>query len=118
MESFLHFLNQNAGALTVIFTAIVTLSTVVYALLTGFLVHETRKMRHVQTEPRVAIIYRTRDEWIALVDIVVKNVGLGPAYEVKFDISSLSGGAAADSLIDELKERNFLRMGLRYLSPG
>ncbi len=45
MNEILDFLNENAGALTVIFTAVVTLSTVAYATLTRVLVSETRKMR-------------------------------------------------------------------------
>ncbi|MEW6608910.1 MAG: hypothetical protein AB1414_15940 [bacterium] len=118
MESILNFLNQNSGALMAIFTAIVTLSTIVYAVLTGVLVHETRKMRHAQTEPRVDVTYRSRDEWIALIDIVVKNIGLGPAYDVKFEITPLTQGEVAKKLVNELQERNFLKTGLNYLSPG
>ncbi len=49
------YLNSNAGALTVIFTAVVTISTVAYAILTRNLVLETKKMREVQTEPRIEI---------------------------------------------------------------
>lgn len=118
MSEALTFLNQNSGALTVIFTGIVTLSTVVYALLTGVLVNETRKMRHAQTEPRVDVIHRPRDEWIALIDVAVKNIGLGPAYDIQFDISPLAGGETAEKLVAELKEKNYLHNGLKYLSPG
>ena len=118
MSEVLTFLNENSGALTVIFTGIVTLSTVVYALLTGVLVKETRKMRHAQTEPRIDVIHRPRDEWIALIDVAVKNIGLGPAYDVQFDIFPLTGGETAEKLVAELKEKNFLHNGLKYLSPG
>jgi len=118
MSEILAFLNQNSGALTVIFTGIVTLSTIVYAVLTGALVNETRKMRHAQTEPCVDVTHRPKDEWIALIDVVVKNIGLGPAYDIKFDISSFTGGEAAKKLVSELKERNYLHYGLKYMSPG
>ena len=51
----LEFLNQNSGAFTVIFSALVAIATIVYAILTGRLVSETRKMRGVQTEPKVSV---------------------------------------------------------------
>ena len=41
--------------LIVAFTGVVALSTVVYAFLTWRLVSETRRMREVQTEPRVSV---------------------------------------------------------------
>ncbi len=73
----LEFLNKNAGALTVIFTAVVTLSTVVYAILTAALVKETRRMRQAQTEPKIEITLRPSDEWINLIRLHLKNIGLG-----------------------------------------
>jgi hypothetical protein len=118
MKEFFDFLNQNSGALIVIFTTIVAVSTIVYALLTYVLVNETRKMRHAQTEPRLDIICKPREEWIALIDIVIKNIGLGPAYGIKFDIISLTKGKITTELIKELKEKKFLSTGLNYLSPG
>lgn len=55
MSETLKFLNENSGALTVIFTAVVTVATAVYAVLTWKLVAETRLMREVQTEPKIEI---------------------------------------------------------------
>jgi PIN domain nuclease of toxin-antitoxin system len=54
----LDFLNKNSGALTVLFTAVVTISTVAYSILTGKLVSETTKMRQVQTEPKIEIMIK------------------------------------------------------------
>lgn len=48
----LEFLNENRGAFAVAFSAVVAITTVVYAILTWRLVSETRKMRVAQTEPR------------------------------------------------------------------
>ena len=70
----LEFLNQNAGALTVMFTAVVTLSTVVYAILTAALVKETGRMRQAQTEPKIEITLRPSDEWINLIRLHLKNI--------------------------------------------
>lgn len=118
MSDLLNFLNQNSGALTVIFTGIVTLSTVIYALLTYSLVQETRRMRRAQTEPKVAVYFESRPEWVNSLDIVVKNIGLGPAYNVRFDLSPASDTGVSEKVIKELKEKNFLCKGLGYISPN
>ncbi len=114
----LNFLNQNSGALTVIFAAVVTLSTVVYAVLTAVLVAETRKMRQAQTEPKVEVVIKPREEWIGLVHVYVRNIGPGPAYEITFDIKAESGGNGAQALIDDFTKARFLKTGLRYLGPS
>jgi hypothetical protein len=114
----LDFVNQNSGALTVIFTGVVTLSTIVYAVLTGLLVAETRRMRQAQTEPRVEVTVKPRDEWISLVHIFVRNIGLGPAYEISFEISAEAGGEGAKVLIQDFTRAQFFTTGIRYLGPG
>lgn len=114
----LDFLNQNSGALTVIFTFVVTLSTVVYAVLTAMLVAETRRMREAQTEPRVEVVIKPREEWIGLIHVYVRNIGLGPAYDISFDIKAESGEEGAQALIDDFTQTHFFKTGLRYLSPG
>src|SRR5437867_6851773 len=103
---------------TLIFSAIVTLSTVVYAVLTALLVRETRRMRQVQTEPRIDITHKVREEWIGHVEVVVANIGLGPAYDVRFRAEAVTDDAETRELIRELMEINFVRSGLHYLSPG
>ena len=118
MQELLNYLNQNSGAFNALFSGVVAISTVVYAVLTWRLVSETRRMRHAQTEPKVAVTYRSREEWMALVDIVVKNIGLGPAYDIKFEIAPVNEGGATEELIKELKERNFLNAGLSFLAPN
>lgn len=57
----LDFLNKNSGALTVLFTAVVTISTVIYSVLTGKLVSETKRMRRVQTEPKIEVTIKSFD---------------------------------------------------------
>jgi hypothetical protein len=117
MQELLDYLNMNSGAFNALFSGVVAISTVVYAVLTWRLVSETRKMRHAQTEPKVAVTYRSREEWMALVDIVVKNIGLGPAYDIKFEIAPVTDGGASQELIKELMERNFMNAGLSFLAP-
>lgn len=114
----LDFLNKNSGALTVLFTAVVTISTVVYSILTGKLVSETTKMRQVQTEPKIEITIEPFDFAINIVRLHVRNIGIGPAMNVTFNMKIISGGQIAQTLIDEFTKANFLKIGLKYFGPG
>lgn len=117
-NEFVTFLNQNSGALTVLFTAVVTLSTVVYAALTAVLVFETKKMRLVQTEPKIQIQLNSLEFAISLIRLNIKNIGLGPAKNVKFNCKVVSGNEDAQSLLEEFTNTNFLKNGLSYLGPS
>lgn len=118
MPDILNFLKQNSEALTVIFTAVVTLSTLVYAILTAFLVSETRKMREVQTEPKIHITIDSFDCAIHIVRLNIQNIGLGPASELQFYPSVISGGESAEKLLREFTKSNFFNTGLRHFGPG
>jgi hypothetical protein len=112
------FLNSNSGALTVIFTAVVTISTVAYAILTWSLVSETKRMREAQTEPRIEIALKPLDFAINIVRLYVRNIGLGPARNVRFTSRVASGGEGAEKLLEEFNKVNFLKAGLKYFGPG
>jgi len=110
----LEFLNQNSGAFAVMFSAVVATATMAYAILTWRLVSETRKMREAQTEPRISVTVQPREEWINFVDMVIQNIGLGPAYNVKFTVNpdfEYSKG-------EFLSELGFIAKGLEYLAPN
>lgn len=100
--------------LSLIFSGIVALSTVVYAILTWKLVSETKKMREIQIEPKVFVYVQPREECINVIDIIIKNAGLGPAYDIEFNINpdfqQISGKL--------LSEIGFLKDGLKYLAPN
>ena len=102
----------------VVFTAVVTISTVVYAILTGVLVKETRRLREAQTEPKIEILLKPREEFINIVQLFVRNIGLGPAYNIGFATKVLAGGEGAEELINDLTKNNFFVTGLKYLGPG
>jgi len=114
----LDFLKQNSEALTVIFTAVVTLSTVVYAILTGLLVSETRKMREVQTEPKIHITIDSFEFAIHIIRLNIQNIGLGPASDLQFEPAVIEGGESAKKLLGEFTESNFFKTGLRHFGPG
>jgi len=110
----LDLLNRNSGAFTVLFSAIVALATVVYAILTWRLVTETKEMREVQTEPKIAVIFQPREEWINLIDLVIKNIGLGPAYDIQFEINPNFEYRQGQFL----SKLNFVKNGIKYLAPN
>ncbi|MFM1692138.1 hypothetical protein [Aeromonas salmonicida] len=118
MTDILKFLNENSVALTVIFSAAVTLATVVYAILTWILVSETRKMRQVQTEPKIEISLQSLDIAVHIFRLHIRNIGLGPALNIKFSPKIVSGGESAKTLITDFTKTNFFKIGLSYLSPG
>jgi len=114
LEEFLRFLNVNSGAFSVVFSFIVSVATVIYAILTWKLVSETRKMRELQTRPNVFIILQSREEWINFMDIIIQNVGPGAAWDLKFEVV----GDIENNMVKELLSIGFIRNGLRYLAPG
>ena len=110
----LEFLNENSGAFSTIFSFLVTMATVIYALLTWRLVTETRQMRKAQTEPIISIILRPKDEWRNFIDLIVKNIGLGSAHKINFQINP-------DFEYEKgkfLSQIGFIKNGLNYLSPN
>jgi hypothetical protein len=118
MTELLEFLNKNSGALTVLFTAVVTVATAVYAALTWVLVKETRMMREVQTEPKLQVTVSSFDFAIHIVRLHVRNVGLGPALNVTFKPKVLAGGQSAEKLLAEFTDVNFFSVGLKHFGPG
>jgi hypothetical protein len=118
VDNIISFLNANAGVLNLLFAVVVAAATVVYAWLTAKLVAETRQLREAQTEPRIEVFYRPRDEWIALLDIVIKNIGSGPAYDLTFSCSAIVPNKGSEELLSRLKELKSLSSGIAYLGPG
>lgn len=112
------FLNENSGALSILFSSVVTLATVIYAVLTWKLVTETRLIREVQTEPKLVVYLQPIDEAIHIVRLHFKNIGLGPALHVSLTPRIEEGNDQSQGLLDEFTQPNFFRTGLTYLGPG
>jgi hypothetical protein len=113
----LQTLNDNAGALQVVFAAFVTLATIVYAVLTWSLVRETRRMRRAQTDAKMVIGLNTRSEQINLVDVFIRNEGMGPAYDVQFRAEPVGSSGYAE-ILESIRSLGFIDQGLEYFSPG
>lgn len=97
-----------------VFSGIVAISTVVYAFLTWRLVNETRRMRVAQTEPMVSVTHHPREEWNSFIDLRIKNVGTGPALDLRFEVESDFEYYGSK----KLSELNLFKNGLKYLGPG
>lgn len=102
-----------SDAITLLFSGIVATSTAVYAVLTWKLTTETRKMRKAQTEPRVSVYLQPDEETQGIFHLVIENVGMGPAYDIKFDI---------DNDIERipgypLSKNGFFERGISFLPP-
>ena len=84
----LEFLNNNAGVITLFFTAVVAIATVFYVRLTSNLVNETIELRKAQTQPQLSVSILPRDPEVWIVDMIIENVGNGAAYNIQINPSS------------------------------
>jgi hypothetical protein len=114
MTWLLDFLNRNSGALTALFSLVVSAATVFYAVLTRRLVSETARMREAQTEPSVAIRIEPHEAHLNIIMLVIENVGPGPAYDVSLTCEP-------DFIMHRAQPVSglgFFKHGFKYLAPG
>ncbi len=109
---------EHQDAATLLFTAVVALSTIVYAALTALLVFETRRMRRAQTDPKLAVFFEPIEEFVNFGHLYVQNIGLGPAYDVSFKLEPEGSISGAQQLINDFSSTKFLERGVKYLGPG
>ena len=115
MKEFVDFLNSNSGLFNLVFAGVVSIATVFYVILTKSLVKETKKLRKVETDPLMSVYIEHDERWIQCIDLVIRNIGNGPAYDITFNINP-------DFLMDKNREKKlsdipFMRE-IRYLPPG
>ena len=107
--------------LMVIFTGVVAASTVVYAVLTWKLVSETRRLREVQTEPRVNIRVEADHTGRPGYELTIRNEGQGVAKNVSFEFEgdpSYFRNSWVHRSPPEINELPVIRDGLDYLEPN
>lgn len=98
-----------------IFSGVVAVSTVCYVLLTWRLVEEQRTLRRAETEPQVSVYAEISPRAFTIFDLVIANIGRGPAYELKLSI------VGEDWLIqqrEKLSDTGPFKHGIAYLAPG
>ena len=113
---FITWLNSNSGA-------IIAFATVVLVCITAFYAWVTRQMRLDAQKPRIAIylgfeiekrLEGSRTPKVPTMYLYVENIGMGPAYDVDFDIK-------LDFIIPDnrtLRQIEFIDRGILYLPPG
>jgi len=107
--------NQYEKLITLIFTFFVTMSTVVYALLTRKLTTETIKMRKAQTDPKLTVYLKHNDAGIHFLNFVVENIGTGQAYDVKMTV--IKEPELKKKNGNMLKELGIIQHGLKHIAP-
>ena len=105
--------------LIIVFTAVVAGSTVAYALLTRQLVSETRRLREVQTEPRVSVrVESAEGVGHGALELVVRNEGQGAAQNIQFGFEGDPTYFMENGLEQPIDQIPVIENGLTYLGPG
>ena len=113
----LEYILQHKEAATLLFTFVVALSTVCYAFLTWSLVSETKKLRETQTEPKIAAWVELTKEFTPLAYLRIQNIGLGSAFNIRFQLTDEAKNPGGQLLIKDFLETSFLNTGIEYLGP-
>lgn len=96
------------------FAFVVACATVAYAVITWRLVKETKDMRESQWMPEIAIFLQPKEHSLGIIDLVIQNVGLGPAFNIEFEVIQ-------DFHILEkrpLSELGIFKKGMNYLATN
>tara|TARA_R110002167_G_scaffold366458_1_gene598022 strand:- start:4910 stop:5512 length:603 start_codon:yes stop_codon:yes gene_type:complete len=102
--------------LQIIFSGIVTASTVVYALLTWRLVKETKLIREFQIKPDVRIYFERGEANNKLLFVVVENQGFGAALDVNFQV--LKNLESYPEEYFNIKDKGVFKHGIVTLYPN
>ena len=86
MTALLYFVNQNSGAIQVVFSGIVTLATLIYAVLTWKLVSETRRMRKAQTDAKVTVGIRLTNRQIGFHFMLALDIAFASFLDQSFQL--------------------------------
>ena len=113
MTEIVNTILQNEKLVTLIFSGVVALSTVVYAFLTWSLSTENIKMRKAHTDPNVSVYLEQNRASIHFLDLIVKNIGSGPAYDVTFKVLEEFDIPKGK----KLSQIDFMQAGIHYMPP-
>lgn len=118
MKEILTVLNNNHGVISLVFSFLVMISTIVYAVLTALLVKETICMREVQTEPKIQITPESFEFAVNFVKLNIKNIGNGPAFDLVISSSVEDGGSVAEKILQDFSSVKAFSNGISYLGPN
>ncbi|WP_159519968.1 hypothetical protein [Sunxiuqinia indica] len=101
--------------ITLLFSLIITISTVVYVILTRQLVKETRTLRKSQIQPFVSIFLKNPETKTNILHIFIENIGNGPAFNLTFKIIK---DISYPKYCSPLHEHTHYKNGISYLPPN
>ncbi|HZJ36116.1 MAG TPA: hypothetical protein VFD29_05785 [Gillisia sp.] len=102
--------------LQILFSGVVTISTVVYAFLTWKLVKETRLMRHYQNTPDIQIFFDRGETASKYLYLNIMNRGMGTAMNVEFEI--LNNLTSYQDKYFNVKQKGAIKNGIRFFYPN
>lgn len=110
----IEWIKSNDSLITLLFSLVVMISTVVYAILTKKLVNETIIMRRIQTDPKIMIDISPTEHQAYLFNFLIENIGKSAAVNITF------------RLIDEpdfknnkkISQYSFIQKGIKAMSPN
>lgn len=97
-------------------TPIVALATIIYVILTYYLLRNNNKLLKLQNNPRVFVGYETDEKDKSLTFLFVENLGMGPALDIRLSVNP--DMSCYDAKHKRISDHPFLRNGVAYLSPG
>jgi len=110
----IQLLNNYSGSVIAILTLVLAVITGIYAFLTWRMVKETKRMREIQSEPNISIYFKSKEEYIGLIDLIIENIGQGPAFNIKLVVNP----DFKYSNQKNISELNLFKNGMHHLAPG
>jgi hypothetical protein len=107
---------MNADEIQIISTAIVSVATLAYAVLTLIIVKETIELRKAQTEPEIIVYFQPKIDKPFFYEIVVKNIGGSTAYNLKWSFDPIE--TIIKDQFSSIGNQNFFSKGVAYFAPG
>ena len=102
--------------LQIVFSGVVAISTVVYAILTWKLVSETRKSREFQVTPNVNIYLERGEVNQSYIYLIFTNSGSGVAKNVQFEILKDFDSYDFDDL--KIEKKGIIKNGINNFYPN
>ena len=102
-------------SLPLIFSGVIAVATIIYVVFSGQIVAESVKLREIQTAPNIIVYLQPSDQSNFYVDIIVKNIGGGTAYNLAWTFDENTPFMMEDRSV--FRRIKFFD-GVTYLAPG
>jgi hypothetical protein len=110
----IEWIKNNEAIITLFFSFLVAISTVVYAILTRKMVKKTILTRRLQTDPKIIMDIISYDDHPYLFNMIIANIGNSPAVNIKFNILNEPDIKKSK----KLSEYIFIKNGIDFFVPG